>query len=348
MSLLVILFQSYFQTGQAPMVLHYVVRVQKGVKLINQPLELLPEMWRKFVQSLNLVEGTKAPVSDKSTVTFKSAINMKNTTASNRLNGQVPSVDCRKAKNPLTSCNSQKSTIAESLNGPGPSRYISSKQHLPSVTIAQPFSQILPPNKVIEKKIPKKRTVKSQALTICQAMLSRVDLVRPVKSSLKSPVEKPVEKEKSTTQNTPRVRFKLKSDPPKVRFAIKFGDNARGYSTKISTKRKILNGDEDRPKNFHVSDSSSGDETCLQNGIDHDSSEQSEFSGTTKCTDNDVNKSNTRSPSPTLTISHSPKPPSTVKLKKSILKNKRTNQIEVPIDECSLSCPELPTNSNDF
>lgn len=343
------------------MVLHYVIQVQKGVRLINQPLQLLPEIWRNFIHSLNISEVGKTPVSEKSTATSKSAKNMK--MASTKLNGwvetnqpmflKVPSVGSSQAKNLLRNCNNQKLRSSESSNAPGPSKSKDFQHLLPSAANPQSNSREISSAKFPEKKIPKKRTVKSEAPSICQAMLSRIDQVpRPVKSSLKPTVEKRENREKSPSQKTPRVRFKLKTDPPKVRFAIKYGDNDVYKSNNTSLQKNLFNGHKD---DSSITESSSEDEICLQNGIDSDSWEKSKSTKTSECTENDVNKSNrvesrtrTKSPSPTRTISHSPKPPSTVKLKKSILKNKSTNRVPFLDNECSLSCPELPTNSNDF
>lgn len=134
--------------------------------------------------------------------------------------------------------------------------------------------------------------------------------------SSKSPKKRRVSKKKvsfhladfkkdSTKCDSPEENIKTQSHAPKVRFSVKFQDNTLGRRLKQS-KHKLV-----------ASQTSSALNSLLQNG--HESSVEYKVSETSEDHNHKTKICNNvlySSISPTKTISHSPKPPSTVKLKK--------------------------------
>lgn len=134
--------------------------------------------------------------------------------------------------------------------------------------------------------------------------------------SSKSPKKRRVSKKKvsfhladlkkdSTKCDSPEENIKTQSHAPKVRFSVKFQDNTLGRRLKQS-KPKLV-----------ASQTSSALNSLLQNG--HESSVEYKVSETSEDHNHKTKICNNvlySSISPTKTISHSPKPPSTVKLKK--------------------------------
>lgn len=118
-------------------------------------------------------------------------------------------------------------------------------------------------------------------------------------------------KKDSTKCDSPEENIKTPSHAPKVRFSVKFQDNTLGRRLKQS-KHKLVASQTSSALNFLKK----SDLGLLQNGhessVQYKVSEASEDHKTKIC--NNVLYSSIISP--TKTISHSPKPPSTVKLKK--------------------------------
>ncbi|KAG8327380.1 hypothetical protein J6590_022809 [Homalodisca vitripennis] len=51
---------SFFATGESPKILHFVIPIQKGVKLSQQPPQLLPDIWKDYL--VNTSEESLLPV----------------------------------------------------------------------------------------------------------------------------------------------------------------------------------------------------------------------------------------------------------------------------------------------
>lgn len=119
-------------------------------------------------------------------------------------------------------------------------------------------------------------------------------------------------KKDSTKFDSPEENIKTQSHAPKVRFSVKFQDNTLGRRLKQS-KHKLVASQTSSALNFLKK----SDLGLLQNG--HESSVEYKVSETSEDHNHKTKICNNvlySSISPTKTISHSPKPPSTVKLKK--------------------------------
>lgn len=119
-------------------------------------------------------------------------------------------------------------------------------------------------------------------------------------------------KKDSTKCDSPEENIKTQSHAPKVRFSVKFQDNTLGRRLKQS-KHRLVASQTSSALNFLKK----SDLGLLQNG--HESSVEYEVSKTSEDHNHKTKICNNvlySSISPTKTISHSPKPPSTVKLKK--------------------------------
>lgn len=119
-------------------------------------------------------------------------------------------------------------------------------------------------------------------------------------------------KKDSTKRDSPEENIKTQSQAPKVRFSVKFQDNTLGRRLKQS-KHKLVASQTSSALNFLKK----SDLGLLQNG--HESSVEYKVSETSEDHNHKTKICNNvlySSISPTKTISHSPKPPSTVKLKK--------------------------------
>lgn len=119
-------------------------------------------------------------------------------------------------------------------------------------------------------------------------------------------------KKDSAKCDRPEENIKTQSHPPKVRFSVKFQDNTLGSHVKQSNDKLVVNVTSFTP-NFLKKSGSGLVQNCHETAVEHKVSKTSEDHNHKTKICNSVLYS---SISPTKMISHSPKPPSTVKLKK--------------------------------
>lgn len=120
-------------------------------------------------------------------------------------------------------------------------------------------------------------------------------------------------KKDSTRHVSPEENVETKSYPPKVRFSVKFQDNTLGCRRKQSNC-KVVDNETSAAPNLHKKSGSGLLQICHKPGVQfvkvNNTSE--DHNHKTKICNSVLNSSL----SPTKTVCHSPKPPSTVKLKK--------------------------------
>lgn len=119
-------------------------------------------------------------------------------------------------------------------------------------------------------------------------------------------------KKDSTKCDRPEEKMKTQSHPPKVRFSVKFQDNTLRSRLKQSNY-KLVDSKTSSASKFLKKSCSGLLQNCHESAVEYkEMSETSEdHNHKTKICNSVLNSSI----SPTKTISHSPKPPSTVKLK---------------------------------